>query len=272
MDAPACPEKKSAVFWVMACLVGVLLCSLEPSVALAGEVTDAAALSAHATREQHCPDVGALDVTKAAASVAQVATVWQQVSEAYETEDVGYILYWRGVLAQCLGYDEKAIADLSTFIRTDARHTEFVAMERDAQRRLRFLTRRASGETLSRASMVLGIGFLVGGGVLGGLTLSQGVQVATNTQAFESAPHDAAGRQALLEEREPLVIATNGLLAGTISCLAISAVSFALHAGSRRLTSKAGTASSRTMNSTALRLGIRPTIEGGLMVGLAGNW
>ena len=240
--------------------------------ALAGGLTDEAALAAHQTREAHCPDVGALDVTKAAASVAQVATVWQQVSEAYEAEGVTYILYWRGMLAQCLGYDDKAISDLSAFIKSDAERAESGGMIADARRRLNFLMRGTSARPPPPPAAALGVGFLVGSGVFGALTISQGVQVEDNDDEFKAETHDAAGRQILLEERAPLVAATNGLGAAAISCLTASLISFGVHLATSKPKVSVSGSKSRQQPVPKLSIGIGPTRDGGLAIGIGGSW
>ncbi len=261
------PEK----LYILASLL-VLGAVLGVRPALAGGLTDEAALAAHQTREEHCSDVGTLNVTKAAASVTQVATVWQQVSEAYEAEGVSYILYWRGMLAQCLGYDDKAVSDLSAFIKSDAERTESAGMLADARRRLNFLMRGTSARPPPPPAAVLGVGFLVGSGVFGALTISQGVQVLGNDQAFKSESHDAAGRQALLDERAPLVAATNGLGAAAIGCLTASLVSFGVHlATSKRKVSVSGSMS-RQQPVPKLSIGVGPTRDGGLAIGIGGRW
>jgi len=238
----------------------VLLCvALSVPSAMAGSITDEAALAAHQIREARCSDVGTLNITRAAASVTQVAAVWQQVSEAYEAERVSYILYWRGMLAQCLGYDDKAVSDLSAFIQSDSQHGESAGMIADARRRLRFLTRGSSPRSPPPPAAALGVGLLIGSGVFGALSISQGVQVEANDQAFKSERHDAAGRQALLDERAPLVAAANGLGAAAIGCLTASLVSFGVHLAARK-------------GEAGLSFGVGPTRDGGLAIGVGGRW
>ena len=239
--------------------------------AWAGTTTDVAALAAYQTREAYCPDVGTLDVTRAAASVAQVATVWQQVSEAYEAERVSYILYWRGMLAQCLGYDGKATADLSAFIKSDADRSESAGMIGDARRRLKFLTRDTSPPPAPAPGAVLGVGCLIGSGVLGALAISQGVQVQANDESFAAQPHDAAARLQLLDERAPLVAAANGLTAASIASLTTSLVSLAISLATSR---KAALSSQNPLKRQPprLSLGAGPTLGGGLTIGIAGRW
>ena len=242
--------------------------------AFAGDLTDEAALAAHQTREEHCSDVGTINVTKAAASVTQVATVWQQVSEAYEAEQISYILYWRGMLAQCLGYDDKAVSDLSAFIKSDAEHTESAGMLADARRRLNFLERGRSAPPPPppSAASVLGVGFLVGSGVLGALSISQGVLVLGNDDEFKAEPHDAAGRQILLDERAPLVAATNGLGAAAIGCFTASLVSFGVHLATSKPKLSVIGSMSRQQPLPKLSIGVGPTGDGGLAIGLGGRW
>ena len=41
-----------------------------------------------------------------ASSVVSVSAVWEDVGRQYEASSEPYLLYWRGVLAQCLGFED----------------------------------------------------------------------------------------------------------------------------------------------------------------------
>ena len=89
----------------------LLAALLAPAPAWADRDAEAEALArrASATVEEHCSNAAQSDVTLAAESVAHVSTVWAEVSKALEGSRKVYLLYWRGVLGQCLDQEEKAL-------------------------------------------------------------------------------------------------------------------------------------------------------------------
>jgi hypothetical protein len=93
-----------------------------------------------------------------------------------------------------------------------------------------------------------------------------------NDDEFKSEPHDAAGRQALLDERAPLVAATNGLGAAAIGCLTASLVSFGVHLATSKPKLSVSGSMSRRQSVPGLSIGIGPTRDGGLAIGIGGHW
>jgi len=97
------------------------------------------AMEADSVNQEHCADLYSSQVGQAASSTLVVAEVWGRLSEVYETSKAPYLLYWRGVLAQCLGRDDAAVEDLNAFVASQEGQTMFDDLVRKAKARLRRL-------------------------------------------------------------------------------------------------------------------------------------
>ena len=140
---------------------------------LAGSSAAEVAAAAYEVRERYCAAVGADDVQAAAESLARVSETWAQVSEALEESKKLYLLYWRGMLAQCLGQAEKAGTDLREFSVYAEGKSQYLDLLRDAKRRLALLERgRGGGATNGGA---VGVPFGVGAGLAGGAAVLAGL-------------------------------------------------------------------------------------------------
>ncbi len=137
---------------------------------LAGSSAADVAADAYEVRERYCAAVGADDVQAAAESLARVSETWAQVSEALAESKKLYLLYWRGMLAQCLGQNEKAQADLTEFTAFAKDRGEYLDLLRDARRRLTFLE---GGSGKGRGDV--GAPFGVGAGLAGGAAALAGL-------------------------------------------------------------------------------------------------
>jgi hypothetical protein len=119
-----------------ALLLSFALLALAPP-AQAGEA-DAAAVTAFEAHEENCADVAAGATNSATAEQqALVTDAWRQVITAYENTGRAYLLYWRGVLSQCLGQEDKAANDMKLFVELERFNDQFSALVKDAQKRLR---------------------------------------------------------------------------------------------------------------------------------------
>ncbi len=127
--------------------------------------SEALAQEAHQVLIDHCADAAGGAVTTAAESVAVVSDVWARVSAEVESSHKVYLLYWRGVLAQCLDQEERAIADLKTFVRVRGDSTLWAGLVQDAEKRLRQLER-VAGRGGPVVSPFLGLGIGLGAGSL----------------------------------------------------------------------------------------------------------
>lgn len=121
--------------------------------------------------DAHCSDAAQADVTLAAESVAQVSAVWAELSKAYESSPQPFLLYWRGILGQCLDQEDKAEADLQAFVAEAGDDPALRTQVNDAGRRLRFLAARRRGGVDPKApGIVAGISLGAVGGLFGGLS------------------------------------------------------------------------------------------------------
>ncbi|MCP4871420.1 MAG: hypothetical protein GY898_22140 [Proteobacteria bacterium] len=118
-----------------ALLIGALL--LLPMTASAEEPAIAAA-DAYDVHQAHCASVAGGSTQAAAESMAEVTEVWQRVITAYEASGRTYLLYWRGVLGECLGQAERAATDLRLFIDLEQFGSDDMEpLVQDARTRLR---------------------------------------------------------------------------------------------------------------------------------------
>ena len=114
---------------------------LATGVAHADPAADAAA-RANEVNRTYCGDAYSLDVALASDATVRVAEDWRQVDEAPAATDEPYLLFWRGVLAQCLGRPESARDDLEGFLAWQTQATGFDDLARQARTRLRRIDRK----------------------------------------------------------------------------------------------------------------------------------
>ncbi len=133
----------------------------EPVVDLEAEA-EQLALEAAEVRDRYCSDVAGGSTTLAAQTLTTVGGVWARVSAHLEQSRKVYLLYWRGVLGQCLNQDERAQEDLTTFVEAREGDPVWESLVKDARRRLRLLGGdQSSGEELARFK----VGNRIGGGI-----------------------------------------------------------------------------------------------------------
>jgi len=101
-----------------------------------------AAARANEVNQTYCGNAYSSDITLAADSMRRVAETWSIVNEVYEETDAPYLLYWRGVLAQCLGRPEHAHEDLGQFVTSQKDGGAYADLVRQAKVRLRRLGRK----------------------------------------------------------------------------------------------------------------------------------
>ncbi len=118
-------------------LAVVVIAACVASTASADDSGDAATL-AYQVHTEHCADVAAAATsTKTAEQTAVVTDAWSTVIGVYESTGRSYLLYWRGLLAQCLGQEERAGQDLQLFVALEQYDQRFDSLIKDARRRLR---------------------------------------------------------------------------------------------------------------------------------------
>ena len=110
---------------------------------------DDLAVRASGVHAEHCADIHASDMTVAVQGYAAVAEIWGELDSALKEADAPqpYLLYWRGLLSQCLNRDAEAASDLEGFLKAteflgavdETRQGQLKSMARDAQKRLKRL-------------------------------------------------------------------------------------------------------------------------------------
>ncbi len=222
--------------WLTLMVLSIGLLSAPVHAASRNAEAEALALEAQDAVEAHCSDAVADDVTLAAESVATVSAVWAKVSSALESNRKVYLLYWRGVLGQCLNQDEKALNDLEDFLAARGSSTTWASLVEDAERRVRRLRRGTlRGAVGVRPSGVLvagGVGSGIASGVLGGLAGWQWSVVEQARQDLYDGAHIGLGdlnsrldeEAAAVAAHEGLVVAASVAGAATVGLLVSGAI------------------------------------------------
>ncbi len=215
------------------------------------------AVEAEAAHSRWCSDVASRGTSEAAAANTEVSAVWEKVSRAFGTSgDVG-LRYWRGVLGQCIGHEERAIEDYRAFIEGAADDPVVASQVRDARKRLRRLgvEERAEAPAVSPglAGVVGGAAAAVAGGILHGASFAQAG--LTRTADGWSTTLDRAAYDAAVADWDGANKAGFGLLVGGGVAVAVG------------LAVAAGTAAGRP----AISAGVGP-VPGGVVVALGGRF
>jgi len=144
----------------LTCLTPAVL-ALSPVAAAAQEPdADDLAVRAAEVHEAHCAAMQGTDVQAAVEGYQVVAGVWGELDVALKGAEAPqpYLLYWRGLLAQCLDKEEEAASDLEGFLQA----AEFLgavdverkglldSMVRDSKRRLKRLGKGTKGPVVRR--------------------------------------------------------------------------------------------------------------------------
>jgi hypothetical protein len=108
------------------------------------------ALEANNTLQEFCAELYAADVQQAAESYTRVGETWGAVDGRFGETREPYWLYWRGLLAECLGQYDQACGDLEAFLAEHGDNAAYADLSRDARRRLRRLTDMNEGRSSAR--------------------------------------------------------------------------------------------------------------------------
>jgi hypothetical protein len=143
------------------------------------------AVQASDVHAAYCADVFSSDEDLAEAARQASAAMWEELDAHLKLDPEPFLLYWRGVMAQCLGRDDQARADLEGFLQAvaylqavdDAHSDAIQTMCGDAERRLRRLRRgRVRGGAVRTGAGVelhprwrAGAGLMVAGGTTAAL-------------------------------------------------------------------------------------------------------
>ncbi len=193
--------------------------------ALAAAPTDVA-IQAAEVHEELCADAAGNDISSAGSSIARVSGTWVEVSEAYEESKDQSLLYWRGLLALCIGRDDLGSADLEAFVATSGDDKALVGQVKDAKKRLRRVSAKSAPASTGPdpGGIALGVGLAGGAAGLGGLSGWQN-QVRLDLEArFESGGAQTAELDAIQSETGPAAARNSGLFLATASGLAVGAV------------------------------------------------
>ncbi len=114
-----------------------LLLLLAPAVR-AGQIPEQqwAAVQAADAHGKFCAEGVDQTIGSAGSGLAQVAEVWASLDGMPERTGATGLLYWRGLLAECLNRQDHAIRDLSRFLELHQADTTWVEPAHDAIRRL----------------------------------------------------------------------------------------------------------------------------------------
>ena len=196
------------------------------------EGVEALALRAQEVHERSCPEVAARSTTVAAQEARFVVAAWADLSEAYETDRQPWVLYWRGMLAICLGQVDRGTADLFEFIDVSQGDPNLAALVKEARRRIVRLDSQSAIAPPREAvpGLVVGVGLaaLAGGAAVGVGAID--APLAQVRALVTGGGNDAAVLDAALAEGDrlygaqiALVCSVAGLGAGAVAALVSAA-------------------------------------------------
>ncbi len=173
------------------------------------------ALEAARIRSEHCAQAASDRKTSGVRSITEVGPTWLRVSEQFDKSGETYLLYWRGVLAQCMDQEERASVDFESFVAQEGASNLWADLVRDAKRRIRLLQRSsASGEVGLSAGLRnrnKTIGLVVGGslaasslffGVSGAIAWSDARDIAEELEETEFGAHSNQSPESFREQLE----------------------------------------------------------------------
>ncbi len=195
-----------------------------PAFAADSEELAARASEVHASQ---CSDVAAGKATAAAEAVGEVGPVLAEVSRTFDKAGAPFLLYWRGLLNQCLGMDERALTDLEQFVAEVGADTAYAGQIADAKKRLRRLAKdEPVGPAPAGGGIALGVGLLGAGGALGGLSAWQGQLVLDAQGRYDAGTRpwgetvEQASQGKFAEDRHRALLAA-GVAAGVAGAVAL---------------------------------------------------
>lgn len=246
----------------------LLLVALPASAADRDTGAEAVAQEANRVRDELCSAGADADTTLAAKSLSEVTRVWAEVSEELDRSRKVYLLYWRGVLGQCLSQEERAIDDLRRFVQSQDGRNLWQSLVDDAKLRLQRLIATGSKDTREpppppNPGGVVGV-FLAGGaGASGGLAYWQWANAEAKAQEMYATPHTGDDLLALGAEGDQFQL-TSRILVGTAAGLGTAAVISWIVGGA---TGGSSSRQAALMPSFA----VLPAPQGATLV-LAGRW
>lgn len=240
-----------------------LLIGLLPGLAFA-ETSAEIAVEAARVRDELCSDAAGSDTTLAATVSTEASAVWSRVSAAYESSQEPFLLYWRGVLEQCLDLEERASEDLERFLLESGDDATYADLARDARRRLRRLAAGGGDGPDAGPAVATGIATAAGAGLLSALAAwQQDVSAVAEARYYSGTlstaqfPFVESDVQEAAVRRNALAVAAGALAAGSIASFVV-------------VGTRSGGASSDLRGQPVISLAPRP--EGGFVLGASGRW
>ena len=229
----------------------------------------AAAMAASQVHEQHCADTSGNDVSVFGAAMSQGSGALVEVSAAYDATKDPSLLFWRGLLALCIGREDVGATDLQAFLDGVEGQSAYSDQIRDARRRLRRVQvslERGSDSTPAPGGIVAGVGLAAGTGAFAGLSSWQAVELRLATENLVEGRFQQADIDAALEEGPQQAERANAFLGAAVGMGVRSLVAFVVTAATRGRS--AGAAS---WNAPAPVLALAPT-PGGAHLTVGVRW
>ena len=242
-------------------LLGLLLPATS-SGATRNEAAEALASQAEEALGQDCAQVLSDDYEVARQARKQVRTVYEGLSDALKDTRKVYLLYWRGVLAQCLQDPEQALDDLKAFLSARGESTTWASLIEDAELRVarlrRRLRRRSPPDPGSAVPVVAAIALGGASGVFAGLSGRQWSLAQAQAEVLYVGGHIGPDSAEIINHGEDLANRSRGF--------------FALSAGSAvGAAAIAVIGAARSGRAVALAPYVSPT-QGGAVLGIGGAW
>lgn len=227
------------------------------------------AVKAAEVHEELCADAAGNDISSAGSSIARVSGTWVEVSEVYEETKDQSLLYWRGLLALCIGRDDLGAADLEGFITAAGDDKAVITQVKDAKKRLRRVSRpddRPAGP--DPGGIVLGAGLAGGAAGFGGLSGWQSSAAVDLATRYESGEAQTAELDQIEAETGPAATRNSAIFLGVAGGLAVgSVVALVVTAARGNAKSAAYTPAVPPVYAIAA-----PLPEGGFAVTVGGAW
>jgi len=220
--------------------------SVEPKAKVKKITGETLALEAAEVQSAHCADAYSAETTRALQSIAAVGEVWARVSVQYEDSGETFLLYWRGVLAQCMDQEARGLKDLKEFVAESGSSTLWAALVKDAARRIRQLERKLGGGAAAasargnapRPGAVIGISLAAGSAGTGiaaaiswGLAMERSNELTSHENpTLHSDSTDTSNSPNTFKEGESYAAATPRLAAVSVGLGLGAAVAFIIHA------------------------------------------
>ena len=204
----------------MASSIAATLLLAAPAAAQEDAESIQVAMAASTALDLYCSDVAAGEGTTVAAATRDVATSLTDVSRAYDRSGEPYLLYWRGLLYNCIANDQQASSDLAAFVEGVHDQSVYAAQVRDAKQRMARIERKARGGLRfgvpAAPAIVAGVGLGVASGLLGATAGDRAAAMRATETQFRDDPAAWDQRVALQEQAIEQGQAATALLIGSL--------------------------------------------------------